>query len=60
MIFVLLGLCIVVAMALVFMIHRDQREAAVDPAAANCTGYPVFLLIVDVAIILVLLKLLLA
>lgn len=60
MIFVLLGLCILIATALVFLIHRDQQAAAVDPMAADCTGYPVFLLIVDVGIILVLLKLLLA
>ncbi len=59
MIYVLLSICVLSASTLVFLIHRDQQAAAVDPAAADCTGYPVFLLIVDVGIILVLLKLLL-
>ncbi|MFN8484943.1 MAG: hypothetical protein U0768_18055 [Anaerolineae bacterium] len=59
MIYVLLAICVVSASGLVFMIRRDQAAAAIDPAAADCTGYPVFLLVVIVGIILVLLKLLL-
>lgn len=59
MIYVLLAICVLSASGLVFMIHRDQVAAAVDPVAADCTGYPVFLLIVIIGIIVVLLKLLL-
>lgn len=59
MIYVLLSICVLSASGLVFMIRRDRAAAAVDPVAADCTGYPVFLLIVIVGVILILLKLLL-